>query len=320
MKNAKLLFVIIISFAVGFGASRFLLKKEAPSEKASEESEEKEKIHHEGEEVHVNKDSQQLLGIEAVEVKMAPLTTKIAVTGQIAQDVENVSNVFASQVGIMTECRTQVGSVVRKGDVICLIKDESTGSVAEVSSPREGVVIADFHKAWDKVDATSPIHTIADLSKLWANFDVYEKDFANVKLGQNILVYSMAYPNQVFEGKIVFISPRVDETSRTIKIRAAVQNPKNLLKLGMFVNADIVSQSDEEYLTVPSSAIQTLEDKKVVFVKIDEGKFQPKEVTLKAETKDQVAISDGIQEGDWIVGKGAFLLKSTLLSDQLEEE
>ena len=166
MKNAKLLFIIIISFAVGFGASRFLLKKEEPSEKASGQSQKEENIRHEGEEVHVNEDSQQLLGIETVVVKMAPLTTKIEVTGQIAHDVENVSNVFASQTGIMTECRTQVGSVVRKGDVICLIKDENTGSVAEVNSPREGVVIADFHKVGDKITAVSLIHTIADLSKL----------------------------------------------------------------------------------------------------------------------------------------------------------
>jgi multidrug efflux pump subunit AcrA (membrane-fusion protein) len=318
MKNPKLLFAVIISFVVGFNSSRFLLKKEAPAQEAVNQSEEK--IHHEGEEVHVNKGSQQLLGIETVEVRKASLTTKIEVTGQIAQDVENVINVLSSQSGIMIECRTQVGSVVRKEDVICLIKDEDNDSVTKVRSPREGVVIADFYKVGDKVNTVSPVHTIADFSKLWANFDVYEKDFAQVKIGQDILVYSMAYPNQVFEGKIVFISPRVDETSRTIKIRAAVQNPKSLLKLGMFVNADIVSQTDEEYLMAPSSAVQALGDKKIVFLRVDEGKFQPKEVVIKAETKDQTAISDGVREGDWIVGKGAFLLKSTFLADQLKEE
>ena len=220
----------------------------------------------------------------------------------------------------MTECHTQVGSIVQKDERLCLIKDENSGTVVEIKSPRAGVVIADFHKVGDKVDTVSVIHTVADLSKLWANFDVYEKDVAQVKIGQTVLVHSMAYSDEVFEGKIIFVSPRVDDTSRTIKIRASIENPKNLLKMGMFVSGEIVSKSEEEYLTLPSTAIQTLGEKKVIFIKVDEGKFQPREVSIKAETTDQVALNGGIKEGDWIVSKGAFLLKSSLLADQLEEE
>ena len=319
MKGLKILFIVLISFILGFGVAKFLKKNQLNQEQGNI-SEENENIHHEGEEVHVNEKYQQLLNIEMFEVKKTPLIKKIDVTGQIAQDVENISNVLASGAGVMSECRTQVGAFVEKDDVICLIKDESTGSLTEVKSPRSGVIIADFHKVGDKVDTVSQIHTIADISKLWANFDIYEKDVAQVKLGQEILVHSMAYPDKELTGEVVFISPRVDETSRTIKIRASINNPEKLLKLGMFINGQIISESEERYLMVPSAAIQTLGDKKVIFIKIAESKFRAQEVEIIADNTDQVAIADGIKEGDLIVGQGAFLLKSALLADQLEEE
>ncbi len=320
MKNFKIIFVVIVSFIFGVSAANFFFKKDQPNQEQQKLSEEEGNVHYKGEEVHVNEKYQQLLNVEMFEVKKAPLIKKIDVTGQIAQDVENISNVLAPGAGIMTECRTQVGAFVKKDDVVCLIKDEGNGVLTEVKSPRSGVIIADFHKVGDKVDTVSEIHTVADISRLWANFDIYEKDVAQVKLSQKILVHSIAYLDIEFEGEIVFISPRVDEISRTIKIRALIKNSENLLKLGMFVNGQIVSKSDDEYLTVPASAVQTMGDKMVVFVKIDEGKFRPQEVYVKAETADQVALSDGIKEGDSIVSKGAFLLKSALLADQLEEE
>ena len=88
----------------------------------------------------------------------------------------------------------------------------------------------------------------------------------------------------------------------------------------MFVNGEIVSKSEESYLTVPPGAIQTLGDKKIVFKEIADGKFLPQEVHIKTETADQAALLNGINEADVIVAKGAFLLKSALLADQLEGE
>ena len=117
------------------------------------------------------------------------------------------------------------------------------------------------------MDSVSSICTIADLSKLNGTFDVYEKDIAAVKSGQKILVRSVAYPDKAFEGEIVFISPRVDKDSHTVKIRGLIQNPEYLLKLGMFVNAELMVVSEDKYFIVPQEAVHIINAKKVVFIK-----------------------------------------------------
>ena len=97
-------------------------------------------------------------------------------------------------------------------------------------------------------------------------------------------------------------------------------NPDYLLKLRMFVNGEIVSQRAQEYLTLPASAVQTLGDKRVVFVKTGDGEFHKKEIAIKLQTTDQVAVDEGVNAGDMVVTDGAFLLKSGLLKDELEGE
>ena len=196
----------------------------------------------------------------------------------------------------------------------------------EIKSPVAGIVIGSFVKSGDKVDTVSSIFTIADLSKLWANFDVYEKDVAEVKVGQKVIVHASAYSDKTFEGKIVFISPRVDETSHTIKIRAVVENKDYSLKLGMFISGEIIFESNEKYLSVSTHAVQTMNNEKIIFIKAEDGKFVMKKIHIKTETAEEVLIDESsdesaqIKEGDEVVIEGAFLLKSELLKGELEEE
>jgi cobalt-zinc-cadmium efflux system membrane fusion protein len=190
----------------------------------------------------------------------------------------------------------------------------------EVKSPIPGVIIADFSKGGDRIDNVSSIYTVADLSKLGVTFDVYEKDIGKIKLGQKVLVRSVAYSEKTFHGKIVFVSKRVDETTRTIKTRALIENTDYSLKLGMFVSGEIIVESEEKYLVLPASAVQVMGDKRMVFIKTDDGHFKKKEIEIKSETKNEVAVSEGIKEGDLVVADGAFLLKSELLKDELEGE
>ena len=179
------------------------------------------------------------------------------------------------------------------------------------------MVVGDFSEPGDKVDKVSSVHAVADLSKLWAILDVYEKDIAKVKLGQKVVVRSVAYPDRTFDGEIKFISPRVDEVSRTIKVRTLVNNPEYLLKLGMFINADIIDESNNNYIVLPKTAAFICADKKVVFVKVSEDQFEIRDVEIINETSDDVAIKKGVSEGEDVVVDGGFLLKSEALRSQL---
>ncbi len=314
MKNFKPLLIVIIAFILGVAVSPYIRGHKSGSDSAKEEESAEEGS------IKLDKESQELVNLQTAEVKKSPLTDKISIAGQIAQDANETHNVFPPQAGVVVENTAQLGAIVKKGDVVSRLKVEDQEAPIDVQSPYDGVVIGDFDTVGQKVEKITALCAIADLSKVWANFDIYEKDIAKVAIDQKITVRSIAYPEESFEGKVVFISPRVDETTRTIKIRALIENLDYKLKLGMFINGEIFSQGTKEYLTLPASAVQTLGDKRIVFVKTNDADFHKQEVTIVSQTTDQVAVSKGVKEGDQVVTDGAFLLKSSLLKDELEGE
>jgi len=269
--------------------------------------------------VEMETEVQERIGLKTTQARLSPFRKGLSVVGQIAQDVESSAHVMPPLSGTIIESGFQIGSFVKKDAVLCVIKTNGDDSYLEIKAPISGVITGDFAKKGDSVDLVSSIYTIADMSKLWATFDIYEKDISKVKIGQTISIQTVAYPNQIFSGKIIFISPRVDEITRTIKIRATVNNPGYLLKLGMFVEGKISIKSAENYIVLPSEALQTIGDKRIVFVKTN-NEFTVKEVEVKEESKDEVAISKGISAGDSVVTEGAFILKSELLKAEIEGE
>ncbi|MBP9855151.1 MAG: efflux RND transporter periplasmic adaptor subunit [Candidatus Omnitrophica bacterium] len=272
---------------------------------------------HEDGPIKISKESQDLAGIETAKVTQSSFSAKIAVSGRIAQDVEVVKYVFSPEPASIEQCHAALGSNVEKDEVLCVVTLINNNESFEIKAPISGTIISEFVKIGEHIDETTAFYAIADLSKLWANFDVYEKDVASVKLGQKIIVSPLSYSDKSFEGKIVFISPRVDESTYTVKIRAEVENKNYLIKLGMSVRGEILVDDETSAIAVPAEAIQTVENKTVVFKKTEDGHFEPQEVEIKSRTKESVAISHGLEEGDEIVVKGSFILKSKKLESEM---
>ncbi len=310
MKLIKWIIIIGLSVGAGIAISRISLNKEIQRPGEHEEHSE------DGEHLDLSRKSQELIDLKTMAAKRESLVERIPVVGQIAQESESISHITSSNSGVVSGLKANIGSVVEKDDVIGTIKVNG-GALQEIKSPISGVVIGNFAKEGDKVDSVSSICTIADLSKLNGTFDVYEKDISAVKSGQKILVRSVAYPDKAFEGEISFVSPRVDKDSHTVKIRGLIQNPEYLLKLGMFVNAELMVVSEDKYIIVPQEAVHIINGKKVVFIKTADEKFEVREIKIKDETKDEVAISEGINEGEVIVIQDGFLLKSQLLKSKM---
>lgn len=319
MKNIRLILVILISFALGIAISRGVFNKGKASEHR-EESHREEGDHKEESGLSLNKKSQELIDLKTKTVQLDVFKKNIAVVGQIAQDAQTSIHVVSPVIGTIAEAKAQIGSVVQKDDVLCIVsKVNGEATLHEVKAPIAGTVIGAFTKVNDRVDTVSSIYTIADLTQLWATLEVYEKDIAEIKLGQKAAVRSVAYPDQVFEGEIVFISPRVDENTHTIKVRVQVQNTNNNLKLGMFVNANIVIESEAKYIVLPQEAVHIVDGKSVVFIKTADEKFEVREVKIKDESDGTVAVSGGIKEGETVVIQDGFLLKSELLKSKMGE-
>ncbi|HPM43484.1 MAG TPA: efflux RND transporter periplasmic adaptor subunit [Candidatus Omnitrophota bacterium] len=269
---------------------------------------------HHDETIDVKKESQDIIGLKTVTIKRGKFEKAIPVVGQIAQDVENAVHVVAPVAGKISGANARMGAKVNKGDVLCSISG-SAGS-SDVLSPISGTVTGVFTKEGDRVDTVSAIYTVADMTDLWATLDVYERNIGCVKLGQRVVIKDTTCPDRIFAGEITYISPRVDEHARTIKVRATVHNPDDHLKLGMFITADIIVPAEGSCIVVPQSAINTVNGKKTVFLKTAEEKFIPREICVCDETKNEASVT-GIDEGDEVVTDSAFLLKSELLKSKM---
>jgi cobalt-zinc-cadmium efflux system membrane fusion protein len=161
---------------------------------------------------------------------------------------------------------------------------------------------------------STPIH-IVNNSEMWVMVDAYERDIAYIQTGQAISLTVKSLPGKVFTGKIDWISNALDPDSRTLKIRAVVNNKKGLLKEGMYGTAGIINNEERKNPIIPVDAVQKIETEQVVFIPGDEeGSFKPVEVITGNENNGWVEIAGNIKIGEPVVTAGAFDLMSTITS------
>jgi cobalt-zinc-cadmium efflux system membrane fusion protein len=256
--------------------------------------------------------------VAPAEVK--PLEQTLQVTGQIAQDTDRLVHVNPPEAGTVTALLVTLGQQVRVETPLALVTSSKTQAPLQILAPREGLVLGVHTSLNAFVDTLTSLMTIADLSQVWATFDLYEQDVALAQAGQRIEAQSVAYPDRMFPGQVVFVSPQVDQHTRTIKVRAQLENPDYALKLGMFVAGTLYIPVAEQALVVPHEALQRIEGEPLVFVQTGPETFEPRKVRVGQETRTGAQILEGLQVGERIVASGSFHLKGELLKGTLEEE
>ena len=190
---------------------------------------------------------------------------------------------------------------------------EKSGQVREnfpVYANVSGTVSEIMVEAGDYVKQGSPLFKIANLNTVWAVFDAYENQISLLKEGQNITITTKAYPDTQFDAKISFIDPVLNSATRTIKVRAVLQNPKGQLKPGMFVagSMSIPVSKKENTIVVPESAVLWTGERSVVYIRTnpDDSSFEMREITLGNAIQDGYVVLEGLQAGDEIVTNGTF--------------
>jgi Cu(I)/Ag(I) efflux system membrane fusion protein len=154
------------------------------------------------------------------------------------------------------------------------------------------------------------LYRIADLSTLWAIADVPEQDIGKLRRGDTAQVTVEAYPGRMFEGKVDFIYPTLNEMTRTGQVRIVLRNADGALKPSMYAHVQITVGKAARMLTVPTSAVIDSGTQQTVLVRLDEGRFAPRVVTLGQRSDDYVEITDGLTEGEQVVTRANFLLDS----------
>lgn len=204
--------------------------------------------------------------------------------------------------------------------VDALTADGATGKGARlpVLAPQSGTVIEKHLYPGETVETGKDVLTIADLSSVWAWMSVYERDLARLlaeakKGPTRVQVSTLAFADMTFEGVIDLVGSMVDESDRTIKVRATLKNPDALLRPGMFCAVNAVFETQEKVVAVPKSALLSDEGKHFVFRQVREGFVLRTDVEVGRVFADYIEIKSGLSEGEKIVTGGAFVCKSDVL-------
>jgi cobalt-zinc-cadmium efflux system membrane fusion protein len=189
-----------------------------------------------------------------------------------------------------------------------------------ISSPFAGVVTKQEASPGETVEPASALFTIADLSTVWVQAEVYEKDLARLRIGQPAFITVDTYPDRPFTGKVTYVSDVLDPRTRTAKVRCEAPNRDMRLKLDMYANVNLPTTFSRRTLAVPAAAIQEVGDKTVVFIRKTATHFEPRWISAGNTVHDLVEITHGLAEGEPVVIAGAFHLKSILVGKDLEKE
>ena len=192
-------------------------------------------------------------------------------------------------------------------------------SLISVTAPASGTVLNRAVNPGEVVDKGKELFRVADLTNVWVMGQVYESDFAKVRVGTPAFITTPAYASRTFRGRVAYIDPRVDPTTRTAQVRVEVANPGEALRLGMFVDVSYGSAAPaaaggQPTVVVPAAAVQMIGAKQVVFVATAQpGVFIQRDITAGPETGGAVVIYSGVKAGERVVTEGSFLLRAESL-------
>lgn len=196
--------------------------------------------------------------------------------------------------------------------------DRQTDAIYPVVAPLAGTVI-EKHAVPGAFAETDPLFVVADLTTVWLEADVFEKDLALLKTGSAATVSIAAYPDRSFQGRLTYVSSTMDTASRTVKARIEVPNADAVLKPGMFATARITSSAKVRALLLPAQAVTLMNDKPTVFVLTPKG-FEARSVETASRPDGTVEVRAGLSPGDPVATAGAYALKSRVLKSSLAKD
>ena len=158
--------------------------------------------------------------------------------------------------------------------------------------------------------SSDPLFTIADLSSVWVNADVYEDQLTYIKQGTSVKIKTPAYPNETFNASVDQIGSTLDPDKHTVAVRCVVANARGQLKPGMFATVVLRAAATETAITVPASAIIVEGDLRSVFIEESPGKYIKRSVETGSEIDGAVVIRTGLKEGERVVVRGSLLIAS----------
>lgn len=196
---------------------------------------------------------------------------------------------------------------------------EMIESTSPIVTPRSGVITTKNITVGDVVSSTEPLYIVADLSKVWLDLAVYDKQLASIREGSVVSFKSDSLQGKTYSGKVTYVKPSAETNSGTFVARVILDNPHSDLKPGMIGQALIQNQSEKLFPFVPEAALQKFGDENFVFLDLQNGKYKKCPITLGERLSDGYLASTGVEVGNKIVTEGSFALKAEMLKASMSE-
>jgi len=218
------------------------------------------------------------------------------------------------------DAASRTGSLVEAARRRLLLWDISPRQVREIEesgqvrrtltlhAPFTGFVVEKPVQTGQRVSAGEVLYRLADLSGVWVEADVYERDLRMVREGEAVDVRVDAYPGERFAGRITYILPDIRADTRTATVRIDLPNPGGRVKPGMFASVRIDAFVAERAVLVPRDAVLRTGARDIVFVEESAGRYEVREVTVGADMEGRTQIRSGLLAGDRVVARAGFIL------------
>jgi len=232
------------------------------------------------------------------------------------QELEEVTAMHVSRATEVEAARQRLLLLgLHRAHVEALNSPSQVVSKVRVPAPISGVITGRSANLGQVVGMGQELFVVTDLSQVWVIGDLYEQDFQAVRMGSEAAMTTPAYSGLTLRGRVTYIDPRVDPQTRTAKVRVEVANPEGRLRLGMYVTITFTTRDGARQVVVPSTAIQAIGERSVVFLPVvdEEGTFVQRTVQVGPSHDGLSAILNGLQPGETVVTEGSFLLRAELL-------
>ncbi len=240
-----------------------------------------------------------------------------AAENQLEKDEANLASLKAKLEALITTAQERLTLLGAPADSARqVLAQKKLDPFVVIRAPRNGIVIDRSINPGELNDGSKPLFTLADLSQVWLFADIFEKDIADVKKGQEAVVSIDSLPGRTFPAKIIWVGDSISATTRTLPVRANVPNSDFHLKPGMFARMK-VSVGQIPVLLIPRSAVIQKGDKEIVFVDGGNGNYQEREIKTGVADINDTEVTDGLRAGERVVAHGdTALLGATMKSSE----
>jgi cobalt-zinc-cadmium efflux system membrane fusion protein len=257
----------------------------------------------------ITEQAAQAAGLQTEIVGPAIIDEKMALSGRIVPNANQVAQIRGRFPGIVREVHKNLGDAVAAGDVLAVIESNDSLQTYSVKAPIKGVVLTRNTNVGD-VAGDTVLFTIGNLDTLWAEFHVFPKDISQVKLGQKLTIQDTA-GTMTTPSSVSMIAPLTQSHSQTVLIRAVIDNQSGQWRSGMLVQGDLVVSQRQVALAVKASALQRFRDFTVVFAQVGQT-YEVRMLEMGMNDGNWVEILEGIKPDTRYVTDNSFLIKSDI--------